>query len=81
MPALHVWNGKNELCFGCAWAGEGRGVTPNEMRVIMQGRTMGSVGHRPLILLYELLLLPLTLRYGWRGGRKSCRAIFELWIN
>lgn len=25
MPALHVWNGKNELCFGCAWAGEGRG--------------------------------------------------------
>ena len=81
---LHAWDGKDELCFGCAWAGEEWGVTPNEMRAITQGRTMGSVEHLPLILLYELLLLPLTLRCGWRGGRggrKSCRAIFELWIN
>lgn len=59
-------------------------VAPNEMRAIMQGHTMGSVEHLPLILLYELLLLPLTLWCRWRGGRggrKSCRAIFVLWIN
>lgn len=50
----------------------------------MLGGTMVFVEHPPIILLYELLLLSLTLWCGCRGGkggRKSCRTVFELWIN